>query len=391
MQRTFFSWIGSLLSLAAVHAADLSVPSQAAGPGSSVSISIDFDPGAGQVGGLQFDLQYDPTVMNIVAVPGDASGASNKNFFLNDLSPNQRRFLVAGLNQSAIPAGNLLNLFLNLSPSAPAGFYPLVISNLTATSVGGSTVTLVGENGGVTVKGSSGLNIQASGVLNAASLISGPVAPGELITLIGSGIGPAISSLPAPSSSSTVLAGASLSIGGNAAPLLYAGPNQINAIVPYAISGQSSTQVFLMNNGQLIAGFSLPVSAAAPGLFTVSGNGVGPGAILNQDSTLNSPANPAARGSVLVLYATGAGAMNPTEVDGQIIGNNPPLASLPVSVQIGGVAAQVQYAGAAPGLVAGVLQVNCVVPTNITPGESIPVSLTVGTASSPSGVTIAVQ
>ena len=169
----------------------------------------------------------------------------------------------------------------------------MVISDLTATDAIGNTVPLAGQNGSLTVGGSSGSRIQPSGgVLNAASLVSGPAAPGEIVTLIGSGIGPATASLPAVSASSTLLGGVSVTIGGTPSPLLYAGPNQINAIVPYEISGQSSAQLFIMNSGQLIAGFPLSITPAMPAIFTATASGVGPGAILNQDSTVNSPSNP---------------------------------------------------------------------------------------------------
>lgn len=354
-------------------------------------MSVGFSPGANSIAGLQFDLQYDSSVMNVVVTPGDATGTSDKVIYFNDLSPNIRRFLVSGLDQSVLPSGNLLTLFVNLSSNAAAGTYALTISNLTGTDALGNAAPLTAGNGSLTVEGSSGSRMQASGVLNAATLASGPVAPGEIITLVGSGIGPPIGSLPASSTSSGALSGVSLSIGGTPAPLLYAGPNQINAIVPFEVSGLSSAQLFVMNSGQLIAGFPVTVAAAMPGIFTVSSSGVGQGAVLNQDSTLNSPSNPAARGSVVVLYATGAGLMNPAQIDGQVTGNNPPITSLPVSVQIGGASAQVQYAGAAPGLVAGVLQVNCVVPQSVSPAESVPVQLTVGNATSPAGVTMAIQ
>jgi uncharacterized protein (TIGR03437 family) len=173
--------------------------------------------------------------------------------------------------------------------------------------------------------------------------------------------------------------------------LLYAAPNQINAIVPYGISGQNSTQMSITSGGQLIAGFSLSVVASAPALFTLDGSGLGSGAILNQDSTVNSPSNPAGRGSVVVLYATGVGAMVPTPTDGQVTGNILTYPSLPVSVTMEGIDAEILYAGAAPGLVAGVVQVNVRVPQTVAPGVAVPVSITVGTASSPGGVVMAVQ
>ena len=178
---------------------------------------------------------------------------------------------------------------------------------------------------------------------------------------------------------------------GNPAPLLYAGPNQINAIIPYGVSGQGVTQMLVMSAGQLIVGVPLPVTPSAPAIFTVDASGVGPGAILNRDSTVNSPSNPANRGSAVALFATGAGQTTPPGVDGQVAGAILSHPSLPVSVQIGNLNAAVLYAGAAPGLVAGVLQVNCMIPGGVQPGDSIPVTLTVGTATSPAGVTLAIR
>ncbi len=372
--------------------AELSLPNPVSGPGSSLSASAVFAPGADAVSGIQFDVLYDSSIVNIVATAGDAARAAGKSIYYYDLSPNQRRFLLAGMNQNPIQGGALINLFLNLSPSAPAGSYPLAISNLVGTDASGSAVPLNGISGGISIQGGSGDPIQASGVLNAASLTSGPVSPGEIVTLIGSGIGPATATYPGSSATNTVLSATSVLFDGNPAPLLLAGPDQINAIVPYEISGQNSTQLFIMNGGRLVGEVPLSVAAATPAIFTLDSSGAGPGAILNQDSSVNSPSNPAIRGSEVVLFATGAGVMNPTPVDGQVTGNSPPLPSLPVSVQIGGAAAQVVYAGAAPGLVAGVLQVNCVVPQQgITPSDSAPVVLMVGTAASPLGVVMAIQ
>lgn len=380
--------LGRLLS-----AADLSLPVDVTGQGSSVSISLSIAAGdlTGDLSGLQFDLLYDSSVMSVVVTPGDAPRAADKSVYFNDLSPGQRRFLCVGLNQNLMSPGILLNFLINLSSTVPAGTYPLVLTNLLGTDARGDTVSLTGSSGALTVQGSSGAPIQASGVLNAASLAAGPVAPGEIVSLVGSGIGPAIAVQSALVPPSTVLSGSSILFDGTPAPLLYAGPNQVNAVVPYEISGKSVTQLFIMNGGQLIAGLPLNVAPAAPAIFTLDSSGAGPGAILNQDSTVNSPSNPASRGSIIALFATGAGMMNPIPTDGAITGNNPPLASLPVSVQIGGLSAQVIYAGAAPGLIAGVLQVNCTIPQDIAAGEAVPVNLFVGASSSPAGVTIAVR
>lgn len=372
-------------------AAELSLPVQFSGPGSSVVVPVAFAPGADAVGGLQFDLQYDASTMSVVAIAGDVARSTDKSIYSNDLSPNVRRFVVVGSNQNPIPAGNLLILFLNINSNAMNGTYALAFLNVGSTDIYGSTVAMTTRDGTLIVQGTTGSRIQPSGVLNAASVASGAVAPGEIVTLVGSGIGPAIALIPGSSVTSTMLGGTTVVFDGNPAPLLYAAPNQINAIVPYGVSGQNGTQMSITSGGQLIAGFSLSVIGSAPALFTLDGSGAGPGAILNQDSTLNSFSNPASRGSIVVLYATGAGSMSPTPTDGQVTGNILANPILPVSAQIGGIDAEVLYAGAAPGLVAGVVQVNCRVPQSVAPGGAVPVGITVGTASSPAGVVMAVQ
>lgn len=386
MPRTFLFFC----FLRAAFPATITLATQSSGPGSSVLISATFTPGNDSVSALQFDLQYDNNTMSVVVTPGDQPRGSGKSIYSQDVASNQKRFLIAGPNASPIPAGTILNLYVNLNANA-SGPIPLTISNLVVTDSSGSSVVSSGTSGAVTVQGNSGSRIDANGVLNAASLTSGPVAPGEIITLIGSGIGPPIPVQPTLSATAASLGGSSVLFDNVAAPLLYAGPSQINAIVPYEIAGNSTTQVLISSGNQLIAGFSMPVAAAAPAIFTQSGGGLGPGLILNQDLTINSPSNPAARGSIVVLYATGAGAMNPVPIDGQATIGPPQMPVLPVSVLIGGAAATVMYAGAAPTLVAGVLQVNCQVPASISPGDSVSVALTVGSISSPAGAVIAVR
>jgi uncharacterized protein (TIGR03437 family) len=178
---------------------------------------------------------------------------------------------------------------------------------------------------------------------------------------------------------------------GAPSPVLYANENQINVVAPFAIAQEAVTKMQVILQGQKIADVSLSVGAVAPGLFTLDGSGIGPGAILNQDSTINTPLNPADKGSVVVLYATGSGQTSPPGVDGQIARVPLPIPVLPVSVEIGGIAAKVLYAGAAPGFVEGLLQVNCLVPIQIASGDSVPVVLKTGTSSSQQGVTIAVK
>jgi uncharacterized protein (TIGR03437 family) len=149
--------------------------------------------------------------------------------------------------------------------------------------------------------------------------------------------------------------------------------------------------VQVVRNGQKSAAIPVPVTLAAPGLFTFGSTGSGPAAILNQDGTINTPQFAAARGTVVTLFGTGEGQSNPIPVDGSVTAAPFPKPVQVVTVQIGGQTAEVLYAGAAPSLVAGVLQVNVRVPANIDPGNNVPVVVTVGNVKSPAGVTMSVQ
>ena len=126
-------------------------------------------------------------------------------------------------------------------------------------------------------------------------------------------------------------------------------------------------------------------------MFALNGSGGGPGAILNEDYSVNSGKNPAARGSFITLYATGGGATTPDGQDGFLTALPYPTLNLPVTVTIEGVNAQVLYAGPAPGQVAGVLQITVVVPETAWVAPFDQVVVTVGTYVSPSAITVAVK
>ena len=230
-------------------------------------------------------------------------------------------------------------------------------------------------------------------VVNAASLQAGPISPGELITIFGANLGPSTPAGVQVNTSglvSTKLAETQVLFDGIPSPLLYAGGGQVNAVVPYGVAGSANTQLTLASGAQTSAAITTNVSESTPALFTVDGSGQGQGAILNQDGSVNAPLSPAARGSVVVLYATGAGATDPSGVDGLVASRTLPVPVLPVSVTMDGKRAQVSYAGAAPGAVAGVMQVNVVVPSGVSSG-AIAVVLQVGSANSQPGVTLSVQ
>jgi uncharacterized protein (TIGR03437 family) len=140
------------------------------------------------------------------------------------------------------------------------------------------------------------------------------------------------------------------------------------------------------------APITLSVADAAPGIFTIDSSGQG--AILNEDGSVNGPDAPAAKGRVVVLYGTGEGATTPFGTDGRIIPaevtqlNHPVL---PVTVTIGGIPAEVQYAGSAPGMVSGMLQINALVPDDAPSGSAMPVVVTVGAFQSQGTAVMAIQ
>jgi uncharacterized protein (TIGR03437 family) len=230
-------------------------------------------------------------------------------------------------------------------------------------------------------------------VVNSASSLSGAVAPGEVVVVYGSGLGPATLAGPQINSSghlSNNVAGAQVLFNGVAAPLLYARADQIAAIVPNGVAGRESVQVQVKYQGQSTPTFSTTVAATAPGLFTLDQSGQGQGAILNEDSSINTAANPAGRGSIVVLWATGQGLSDPDWAEDVLASSLLPKPVNAVTVTVGGQQAEVLYAGAAPGL-AAVIQINARVPSETTPGRKVPVVVHISNATSQPGVTMAVQ
>jgi uncharacterized protein (TIGR03437 family) len=228
---------------------------------------------------------------------------------------------------------------------------------------------------------------------SAASFLGGTVAPGELVTVFGSNLGPAVPAGPIVDDTghlATKLSHTKVFIDGIAAPLLYAGPNQVTAVVPFGIQS-SNIQLQVQNGSQFSASWPLTLAAASPALFSKDGTGGDIGAIVDQDGSQNSYGEPAPVGSVITLYATGAGQTNPPGNDGQIT-STPPygVPVLPVKVFIDNLAADVQYAGAAPGMVQGMIQINVRVPAGAASGPD-PVVLQVGSYTSPNTTSVIVK
>src|ERR1039458_5973278 len=238
------------------------------------------------------------------------------------------------------------------------------------------------------------VTLSTAGIVNAASYVGGQVSPGEIITIFGSFPGPATLvtlQLDSRGFVSTNLGGAQVLFDGVQPPMIYAEAGQVSCVVPYEVSGKGSTQVQVSYQGQVSNSVAMPVSAVVPGVFTVDSSGQGQGAIVNQNGTINSANNPAAAGSIVSVYATGEGQTNPGGIDGKPDDSPTPVpVTQPVTATVGGINAQVQYAGGVSGLVAGVLQVNIVIPQGIAAGGSVPIVFTIGTVSSQANVTLAI-
>lgn len=232
-----------------------------------------------------------------------------------------------------------------------------------------------------------------STVVNGASFLGGAVSPGEFVSILGTSLGPITPLGPSIDSTgkiSTTLGNVQVFFSATPAPLTYVSSGQINCIVPYGVSGLSTVPIQVKFLAQPSNVVTPAVQASAPGIFSATGNGMGQGAILNQNNTLNTLTNPAAKGSTIQIFMTGEGNTNPPGTDGAITANATTFPVLSVAVMIGGQPATVVFKGEAPGIVAGVLQLNVTIPPTVTSGAN-QVSVTIGSNTSQTNLTVAVQ
>jgi uncharacterized protein (TIGR03437 family) len=271
-------------------------------------------------------------------------------------------------NVSVTPAGSEFLAELNSTGSALA-YSALFPANTVAQALAvdsSGTVHVAGANGLISAfpEGSAPGQSSASwmfGFANAASgILSGRLAPGELISIYGLHIGPA-APLSATFDSAgflpTRLGGVQITINGTPAPLLYVSATQINAVAPVELTAGSSFELQLVQNSAPLPKFRVQVDPAAPAVFLSSD---GSAAAINQDGTVNSKTNPAPAGSYVAVWATGTGYYPGS--DGQMATGpdefcDPGLLFCPV-IQSDGTPVNVAYTGAAPGEVNGVIQIN---------------------------------
>jgi len=208
--------------------------------------------------------------------------------------------------------------------------------------------------------------------------VSGLTAPTEILSLYGIGIGPPAAAQGQITGGiySSSLDGYQVQFDRIAAPLLYAGPTQINVVVPQAVSSSDYTHVQLVTPSGVVDGPTLAVRVAAPYIFQyglaspLQDGTTSLAAALNQDGTVNSPQNPAKAGEIVTIFASGGGYLGESRLDGTVVSSDPSLlrAMLPVSVlsdplgQGLGTSLNVLYAGGAPEEVYGLMQINFQLP-----------------------------
>jgi uncharacterized protein (TIGR03437 family) len=255
-----------------------------------------------------------------------------------------------------------------------------------ASDASGAFLLLTKFEKGVAVTMNSKPHILPGCVVNAASYVGGGVAPGEIVTIFGSAMGPSELvplHLGEDRKLATTLANTRILFNGVAAPLLYVSEKQSSAIVPYGLAGEPSVEVQVEDKGVLSDVVTVPVLVARPGIFTADSSGRGQGAILNEDGSPNSPSNPARKGSVVMIYATGGGESDPIVLDGQILNDVLPRVSLPVSAVFDNGSdkwseGQVLYVGGVFGSVAGLVQLNVRVPLDALAGNAVQFGLGIG-------------
>ncbi|MCU1261648.1 MAG: hypothetical protein JWO80_4533 [Bryobacterales bacterium] len=342
-----------------------------------------------------------PIVAGITATPdfpGAGTNLSGPKFFVSKLNPRGSALVFSSMLES-VSGGTFGNLRLDSKgnpwitgnygsqwvqggPPFLAQFaadtgrslitqtFPFSAAGLDLVLDGADRPTVLGNSGSLVRFGSPVPNTPSLfGVTNAArSFVSGNVAPGEILSLYGTGLGPTGgvgAQIDKNGRVTTQLAGVQVTFDGVAAPLLYVSEGQINVVVPFGVTNTTALQV--LGPVARSAPLQLTVLASSPAVFS---------ALLNQDGTLNSQTNPALRGSVLTFWLNGAGQLTSEVPDGSILNNPPfPATTLPVSVYISGKEATVLYAGAAPGMVVGIIQVNVQIPDTLPQGATLQVTV----------------
>jgi uncharacterized protein (TIGR03437 family) len=243
-------------------------------------------------------------------------------------------------------------------------------------------------------------------VANSASYQTGTVSPGEIVSIFGQNLGPTtpvqLTDANSDGFADTSVGGINVLIDGKAAPIIYASNSQVNAQVPYDVTLGTARTVSIAYGAGPAAQAQVDIVAAVPGIFTLDSSGSGAAVVLNYDSvthnySVNAKTNPAKIGQIVVFFLTGEGdyaaATYPVET-GLMVASAAPQISPSPTISIGGAVAlpaDLSYAGPIPTCILGLVQINVAVPQGATSGDAVPVTVTIGAASTQAGVTMSVH
>ncbi len=261
----------------------------------------------------------------------------------------------------------------NFNGKAAGGNWTLAVQNNRTTGntgvVNGVSLTISGTTTTAPV-------ISANTIYNAVTLQPGPIAPGEILAISGSNLGPATPVAASSGNLPTTLGGVQLSINGSlSAPLLYASSTLVVAILPYNAAGSGATiggtvTLMVTNNSVPSNLVTTGVAYSSPALFTVANQETGKIGVkaINPDGTLNAVDNPVAAGAVVTLYAAGLGPVTPSFTAGQVAPPTPLYNTMTETfVNVAGQFATVLFSGLAPGTL-GAYQVNMQIPASVPSG-----------------------
>lgn len=289
-------------------------------------------------------------------------------------------------------AGNLWTVGGTLSTNFP------VTSNAAQKTYGGDRPSLGQRGDTILAKFTNQASTTAptvAAIQNAAGYATNVVSPGMIFVLYGTNMGPATltgGSLDANGNLATTQSGTTVFFDGRPAPIVYTSAGLVSGIAPYGIDKQATTQITLQYNGQTsLRALAVPVQAAVPGIFSADFTGAGLAFAFNQDFTRNSPSNPAAAGSEIVMFGTGEGQTAPPGQDGRIT-NAGTLAKpvLACTATVGGQAAGVDYCGSVPSVVEGEIQLNLHLSSNIGSGPQ-PVVVNLGPYASQANLVVYIK
>jgi uncharacterized protein (TIGR03437 family) len=350
-----------LFAGASLFAGTLAVGTGVATSSSNATVNVTYTAGGTAATSLQFDLTFDSTVLLVTGTGGSAASSAGKNLQTSPdaTNANVMHFMLVGLNQNAIGDGVVVVLNIGVRNASYSGTLPLQISNIVAYTTSGPSVT--GTNGTVRV-GSGGEpspSVFSSGVTNGASF-DAVIAPGAFISVFGTSLAP--SSVPGTGRGwasadfqgmnlPTKLDNYSVTINGKPGYFAFIRADQLNVLAPNDTGDDRMVLVQVLSPSGNSSAASVKWQKFAPAFFCQSVGG---------RFYLAGPARGVKPGATIETYGTGFGPTNPAYPEGQILTQAYPLPTGAVTVKVGGVNAQVVWAGLT---YAGVYQINIVVPS----------------------------